>query len=326
MSDQLVQPDDDATTPPAAPAPADEEAMDTTTSVDRDTSAGDSPDDGVAAPPGLPPGRMVDLAGRGPSWVRADDDAGGRTDVLVVHGWTVTADTTFAPSYPALADRYRVIAPDLRGHGRGLRTAGRVRLEDLADDLAQVLDGVGSDRAVVVGYSLGGAVAQLLWRRHPERVAGLVLCSTARNFQSGPVGDLWYRGQGWLAPAVRAWPGPARNRMVQAVNGKVSDGPYAEWYRRELLRSDPATLLRVGAALGRFRSNAWIGEVDVPAAVVITTEDRTVPTRRQRGLARALPDAAVHEVAGPHNSAVTQAAEWVPALRRALDGLELDPA
>ena len=152
-----------------------------------------------------------------------------------------------------------------------------------------------------------------------------MLCSTARNFQTGPVGDLWYRGQGWLAPAVRAWPGPARNRMVQAVNGKVSDGPYAEWYRRELLRSDPATLLRVGAALGRFRSNAWIGEVDVPAAVVITTEDRTVPTRRQRGLARALPDAAVHEVAGPHNSAVTQAREWVPALRRALDGLDLAP-
>lgn len=275
-----------------------------------------------AAPPGLPPGRIVEV-GRTRSFVRADEDSAGRTDVLMVHGWTVTADTTFAAAYPVLADRYRVIAPDLAGHGRSgpVGIARRLRLEDLAEDLVGVLDAVGSQRPVVVGYSLGGAVAQALWRRHPERVGGLVLCSTARNFQTGPVGDLWYRGQGWLAPVVRAWPAPARDRMVRAVNGKVTDGPHAEWFRQELLRSDPASLLRIGAALGRFRSNAWIGEVDVPTAVIVTTKDRTVPTRRQRGLAAAIPGARVYEVAGPHNAAVSQPAVWAAELRRALDEL-----
>jgi len=109
--------------------------------------------------------------------------------------------------------------------------------------------------------------------------------------------------------------------MVQAVNGKVADGPHAAWFRRELLRSDPSALLRVGAALGRFRSSSWIREVDVPTAAVITTRDRTVPTRRQRSLAAAIDGARVHEVSGPHNSAVTRPDEWVPALRRALDEL-----
>ncbi|CAN5601484.1 hypothetical protein BH24ACT4_BH24ACT4_14860 [soil metagenome] len=289
-----------------------------------DLAEADGP--GAPEPPGLPPGRMVDLGKRGSSWVRADPDRAGRTDLLVVHGWTVTADTTFAPTYPALADRYRVIAPDLRGHGRGPTAGrGRIRLEDLADDLAQVLEAVGSQRAVVVGYSLGGAVAQLLWHRHPEKVAGLVLCSTARNFQTGPVGGLWYRGQEWLAPVTQAWPGPARTRMVQAVNCKIADGPYAEWFRRELLRSDPATLLRVGAALGRFRSNSWIGDIDVPSAVIVTTQDRTVPTRRQRGLAEALPGARTYEVPGPHNSVVTMPNVWVPALVRALAELGTTP-
>ena len=172
-----------------------------------------------------------------------------------------------------------------------------------------------------MGYSLGGAVAQALWQRHPEKVTGLVLCSTARHFQTGPVGDLWYRGQAWLAPAVRAFPGPARARMVRAVDGKVADGPYAAWYRQELLRSDPPSLLRIGAALGRFRSNGWIGDVDVPAAAVITTRDRTVPARRQRGLAAAIPGCRTYEVAGPHSSAVTIPDVWVPQLRHALDGL-----
>lgn len=278
-------------------------------------------DDDVVDPPGLPPGRFLELEGRGATWVRADETAQGRVDVLLVHGWTVTADATFAPSYPALAERYRVIAPDLRGHGRGLPAGPGLTLETLADDLAATLDAVGSRRAVVVGYSMGGAVAQLLWQRHREKVAGLVLCSTARHFQGGPGSDIWYRGQAVLAPVVEAFPGQARARMVQAVEQKVADGPYAAWFRRELLRSDPADLLRVGAALGRFRSTEWVGEVDVPTAVIITTLDRTVAPGRQRRLAAAIAGARVYEVAGPHNAAATRPEEWVSALRRALDDL-----
>lgn len=278
-------------------------------------------DDEIVDPPGLPPGRFLELEGRGAAWVRADEAAQGRADVLLVHGWTVTADATFAPSYPALAGRYRVIAPDLRGHGRGLPAGRGLTLETVADDLAATMDAVGSRRAIVVGYSMGGAVAQLLWQRHREKVAGLVLCSTARHFQGGPGSDVWYRGQAVLAPVVGAFPGQARARMAQAVEQKVADGPYAAWFRRELLRSDPASLLRVGAALGRFRSTEWIGEVDVPTAVIITTLDRTVAPGRQRSLAAAIAGARVYEVAGPHNAAATRPAEWVGALRRALDDL-----
>jgi len=296
--------------------PADEEPM---------TAATTTADDAVVAPRALPPGRTVARPDGGRIFVRADLDgpADGRTPVLLIHGWTVTADTTFAPTYSTLAERYRVIAPDLRGHGQSSPARRGVRLEDLADDCSAVLDALGVERAIVVGYSLGGAVAQALWQRHREKVAGLVLCSTARHFQSGPVGDLWYRGQAWIAPAVKAFPGPARARLVRAVNGKVADGPYAAWYRRELLRGDPPSLLRIGAALGRFRSNPWIGDVDVPTAAVITTRDRTVPTRRQRGLAAAIPGCRTYEVAGPHNSSVTIPDVWVPQLRHALDGLAL---
>jgi 3-oxoadipate enol-lactonase len=254
--------------------------------------------------------------------VRAEPDRGADDDrptVLLLHGWTVTADTTFAPTYPALADRYRVVAHDQRGHGRGLPVGGRVDLTELADDAAAVLDALEVGRALVVGYSMGGAVAQLLWQRHAERVAGLVLCSTARHFRGGRSTDVWFRGQDVVAPAVRAWPALARARMQRAVEAKVTTGPHAEWYRRELLRSDPASVLRVGAALGRFRSTEWLGAIDVPTAVVATTADLVVPTARQRALAAAIPGASLYEVDGPHDSAVSRSERWVPVLRRALD-------
>ncbi len=104
---------------------------------------------------------------------------------------------------------------------------------------------------------------QLVWHRHADRVDGLVLCSTARHFRGGPSTDVWFRGQDVVAPAVRAWPGLARSRMQRAVEAKITTGPHADWYRSELLRSDPASVLRVGAALGRFRSTDWLGSIDV---------------------------------------------------------------
>src|ERR1039458_8056338 len=86
---------------------------------------------------------------------------------LLLHGWTASADLNFCPVYARLAERYRVIALDLRGHGRGMRSTEPFSLEDCADDAAALLDEVGAGPVVVVGYSMGGPVALLLARRHP---------------------------------------------------------------------------------------------------------------------------------------------------------------
>ena len=69
---------------------------------------------------------------------------------------------------PALARDFHVIAPDLRGHDVGS-----------VDDVVAMVDALGVERFIAVGYSLGSAVASQLQRRHPERVDGMVLCAAA---------------------------------------------------------------------------------------------------------------------------------------------------
>lgn len=277
----------------------------------------------VTDAPWLPPGREVTLPGLGTTFVRDSGTPAAAPDaptLLLLHGWAVTADLNFFTAYPALVERYRVLAVDHRGHGRGIRPPdGIVRLTDCADDAAAVLDALDIDRAVVAGYSMGGAIAQLLWRRHPERVGGLVLASTARHFQGGPITDLWYRSYTPLAHAAHRVPAPADALVRWRIDRRVRESERGAWMRAELQQVSPAGLLSSMRSVGRFRSNRWIGDVDIPASVVITTKDRTVPSRNQRRLAAAIPDAATYEVVGPHDSIVTHADAYVPVLAAAID-------
>jgi pimeloyl-ACP methyl ester carboxylesterase len=212
-----------------------------------------------------------------------------------------------------------VLALDLRGHGRGIRSRLPFRLEDCADDAAALIDTLELGCVTAVGYSMGGPVAQLLWKRHQGVVAGLVLCATATRFGArqelgGPLGTLslgasmalsllpeMVRRQG-MTLASRNW---AANRVIPA------------WAIEEWERNEPGALIQAGLALGRFDSTGWIGTVDVPTAVVVTALDSTVSPRRQWNLARSIPGAVAFPVQGDHRVCVEQPGLFVPALMAA---------
>ena len=139
----------------------------------------------VAPEPPLPRGQRIELAGRGTTFARIVDGPAGAPTVVLLHGWIASGGLNWFTAFGPLSQRYRVIAPDIRGHGRGIRSRRRFRLADCADDVAALLDQLGAEPAIVVGYSMGGPIAQLLWRRHPDQVAGLVLCATSYRFVRG---------------------------------------------------------------------------------------------------------------------------------------------
>ena len=256
------------------------------------------------------------LPGRGTTFARDVPGPPGAPTLVLLHGLGATADLNWFRSFAALGRYFRVLALDHRGHGQGIRVGARFRLADCADDVAALADAMGVDRFIAVGYSMGGPIAQLTWQRHSDRVAGLVLCATSRNFRGGRPGErVAFSLLPGLAFAAGAAPAGVRRQMMRRfATARVDDPPAQQWAMRELRRGDPASLAAAAAALGRFSSHDWIGQVDVPTAVVLTTRDRAVPPHRQQKLADAIPGATVHPVDGDHLVCALGAQRFVPVL------------
>jgi 3-oxoadipate enol-lactonase len=269
-----------------------------------------------AGAPALPPGRPVHLPRRGTTFVREVAGPAGAPTLLLLHGWTATADLNWFTCYSALGRNFRVVAMDLRGHGRGIRSRRAFRLEDCADDVAALAAELGLDRIIPVGYSMGGPVAQLVWRRHRDLVAGMVLCATARRFSGGgPAERAFFSSMLGLSLAARVMPATVRRQVMDGVvRRRLEQGPLSQWAVSQLRRNDPVAILQAGTAIGTFDSRSWLGDVRVPAAVVVTTEDRVVSPHSQLALAATIPGATVHTVEGDHGACVMAATRFVPVL------------
>ncbi len=264
--------------------------------------------------PALPEGRTVSLPGRGSVFVREVAGPPGAPVLLLLHGWTATSDLNWYPAFAALGERYRVVAFDHRGHGRGLRPRGRVRIDDCADDAAAVLDALHIERAVVVGYSMGGAVATTLWRRHRDLVEGLVLCATASTFHGSRLEQAQLALLGPIAAGCRLLPRAAAQEVYERlVWQRARRGEHRPWIVDEIRSGHPRMVMEAGAALARFDSRRWFAWFDLPAALVVTTRDTLVPPSRQRDLAARL-DAEVFEVDGDHVVCVARPESFVPVL------------
>jgi 3-oxoadipate enol-lactonase len=279
----------------------------------------------VAPEPPLPSGQRIALAGRGTTFARIVDGPPGAPTVVLLHGWIASGGLNWFTAFGPLSQRYRVIAPDMRGHGRGIRTRRRFRLADCADDVAALLDQLGAEPAIVVGYSMGGPIAQLLWRRHPGQVAGLVLCATCYRFVRGArerliFGTMMATAVGTTRTGVflsRASTASMR-RWAPAVNA-TRPTSLRTWAAGEMRRHDAVKLMEAGQAIGSFNSRRWIGEIDVPTAVVVTERDRAIDPREQLKMAAAIPGAVVHPFDDGHVACAKP--EFGPALVRAVDSV-----
>jgi 3-oxoadipate enol-lactonase len=265
----------------------------------------------------LPPGQLVDLPGRGTTCVIDRPGPPGAPTLILLHALATTAALSWYPSLDALGKHYRVITFDQRWHGRGIRCE-TFRFEDCADDVVAVADAMGVDKFTVVGYSMGGAIAQLVWRRHRDRVEGLVLAATARNFRGKMTERMWFL---MTHTTMTRWGNGVRTRADKlhstlpseplAMSADALVGP---WAMSEFRSTSAWALLAAINEIGRFDSSAWIRRVDVPTSVVVMTRDRFIPTRRQRRLGASIPGAMVYDVDGNHAALVMSAKEFVPVL------------
>ncbi len=229
-------------------------------------------------------------------------------------GWTATADLNWYTCYFELSKHFRVIAPDNRGHGRGIRSSGPFRLEDCADDAAAIANVLGINTYIPVGYSMGGAIAQLLWKRHQSRVRGLVLCSTAGYFASSREERLSFLGLTGLVALARLTPAQATVRLTEQIYLQRKIEGLSPWAVAEMASHNWRHILEAGRAIGAFNSRDWLSGVDVPSSVVITTQDTVVPPKRQYELQKQISGSELLQIDAGHNAIYSDATNYVPLL------------
>jgi pimeloyl-ACP methyl ester carboxylesterase len=173
-----------------------------------------------------------------------------------------------------------VYAVDLPGHGRS-EGPGREHIEDYVADIVRFMDAVGVSRGVLVGHSMGGAIAQMTAFMAPERVAGLVLVGTGARLRVAPalLDGILQDARGALALITEwAW-GP------EADPAMVARG------RQMMARVNPRVVWGDFAACDRFDIRERVGEITAPTLVITGSEDRMTPPKFGQWLAERIPGA-----------------------------------
>lgn len=260
----------------------------------------------------------VEVAGRGTVTVWDNELDSDDPPVVLLHGWNVDAPLTFGAVVPTVGAVHRTIMFDHHGHGHGVRSTERFRLEDCAADVLCITEAIGVEHFVPVGYSMGGLIAQLVALRAPDRVAGVVLASTAHQFS---VRRRERAEFGALGTASKAMPrlGPkAQARAFRTIAGAICR-PLPEEVLDSVLLADPTKLLEAGHAIGQFDSRGFLHAIDTPSVVVISENDQIIPAERQFELAHLL-DAEVVVTPHNHHAPIFEQESFGRAL---LDGIDL---
>ena len=261
---------------------------------------------------------FLDLEGRGRIRVVEYKGPEGAPTLILLHGLAATGALNWLTAFSDLAERYHVVAVDHRGHGYGIPTR-RFRLRDCADDVVAVADALGIREFIAVGYSMGGPIAKLCWSRHPARVRGLVLCATAKHFTPQQYPVLTRAILPGAVLGARMAPKLVLGQIIEGMVRDIQSSKIRDYVRKEMSGADPAALAQATRAVIRFSSRNWVSNIAVPTAVVVTTRDKIVPTRRQYALAAAIPGAKQFEVDGDHFACADRQSDFVPELLAACD-------
>ncbi|GAA1274818.1 alpha/beta fold hydrolase [Saccharothrix xinjiangensis] len=226
----------------------------------------------------------------------AYDDKGGGTPVLLVHGHPFNR-SMWRPQVERFSEVYRFIVPDLRGYGETRlpvdetgAVPDKTPLSAFADDLVALLDGLGLERVVLGGLSMGGQIAMEVHRAHPDRISAMILADTSPEADT-PAGRRTRRAvaERLLREGLAPYADEVLDKMITPRN--VRDLPEVAAHVLRMMRGTSP-----GGAAAALRGRAErpdyaesLAEVSVPVLVVVGAEDEYTPVEVVRDMHAVIP-------------------------------------
>lgn len=250
-------------------------------------------------------------------------ERGSGRPLLLLHGVTLQW-WVWSAQFNTLADRYRVIAWDMRGHGGSTVGSDGITLEAVADDIATVLVGLDLSDAIVVGHSMGGMALGRFCARHEDmleqRCAGLMFLDTSAAPLAVPALEGRERANALAKRAAYAGTSRPRVRyswndnnasvlMVRTAFGRRPSGRAVEDVRRMLSVMDPGNLAAAGRAIVDHDVRDDLSHVRIPTMVVVGSADLLTPVGQARVLADAVPGSMLRVLPGVGHQTM-QEAPW----------------
>jgi pimeloyl-ACP methyl ester carboxylesterase len=247
------------------------------------------------------------------------EESGQGMPVVMLHGFPFE-HTIWNAQRAALSNSYRVITPDLRGHGQSPYSTGTYTMDLLAGDVIALLDRLGIDRAVWVGHSMGGYITMAALRSAPERISGAAFVTThpradtpSRQLQRRESADVvMQQGPSTVAMSMLA---------TLFASGVEGGSPMAQGIYDMMVKTSPEGV--AGSLLGmadRMDSTDSLRNVTVPTIVIAGSEDGIIKQDMIQDLLAALPRADLVQIEGAgHLPMIERPDETTAALRRFLD-------
>jgi 3-oxoadipate enol-lactonase len=245
-------------------------------------------------------------------------DGAADAPALVLSNSLGTTLAMWEPQVSPLAERFRLVRYDRRGHGRSPVVAAATTIDELGSDLLELLDELALERISFCGISLGGVVGMWLAVNAPERVERLVLCCAAASLAPR---------QGWVDRAA----------LVRSDGmGAIADAVLGRWFRPSFQDTRPDIVAHFRAMLVSTPAEGYaaccdaladadlgprLGEIEAPTLVITGADDPVVPPTMGDALAAAIPGA-THTVIedAAHIANVEQPNAFAAALLRHLSG------
>lgn len=247
------------------------------------------------------------------------EDAGAGEPVLFVHAFPLNR-RMWAPQVEALSDRYRCLTVDLRGFGESDAPAGPYSLEQMANDLAALLDAQKIERVTLVGLSMGGYLAFAFWRRYAGRLRALVLADT----RSGADTEATRKGREELAQLAEAEGlGPVVTAQLPRLLSAAAPAELQEWVRDMIEEATPQGVAGALRAMAeRPDSSDVLAQIACPTLVIAGGDDAVTPAAEMAAMAQRIPASSFVTLRGAgHLSNLEASAEFNATLERFLGSL-----